>query len=364
VSGRLVLHVLPVDLARGAQTYARELRVALDDANATRHRTVTLFRSPPGALRPDLTLDVPSGPMRRRIDPRALTRLRRLVRRDRPDVVVAHGGEPLKYAALAGIPRRQLVYYKIGIGGDRLQGIRGALHRWTLRRVGTVAAVSNDAAEEVRAWKVSTGDVVVIPNGRDPNAFGRGDGAAADARVRFVFVGHLTASKRPERFIEVVRRLRADGLDVEAAMAGDGPGFDALHAPAAAAKVALLGRIDDVPELLARSDVMVMTSVPEGEGMPGVLIEGGLAGLPIVTTRVPGAADVVVDGDTGFVVPVDDLSALVDACSTLARDAELRERFGAAARARCEREFSLEASIAKWRDLLSSIDAGSCTSSI
>jgi glycosyltransferase involved in cell wall biosynthesis len=146
-------------------------------------------------------------------------------------------------------------------------------------------------------------------------------------------------------------------------MAGDGPLLDALRGPADAAGVTLLGRIDDVPSLLARSDVMVMTSVPEGEGMPGVLIEGGLAGLAVVTTRVPGAAEVVVDGDTGFVVPVDDLRALVDACSTLVREPEVRERFGAAARARCEREFSLEASIGKWRELLSSIDTASCTSS-
>jgi len=362
VTARLVLHVLPVDLARGAQTYARELRLALDDATTTRHRTLTLFRSPPGALRPDITLDVPSGPLRRGIDPRALLALRRVVRRDRPDVVVAHGGEPLKYAALAGVAKERLAYYKIGIGGDRLQGVRGTLHRWMLRRVGTIAAVSNDAADEVGGWGVATTDIVVIPNGRDPALFAPCD-AKRGGVARLVFVGHLTASKRPDRFIDVVRRLRGEGLDVEASIAGDGPMLDALRAPAEGAGVTLLGRVDDVPGLLARSDVMVMTSVPEGEGMPGVLIEGGLAGLAVVTTRVPGAADVVADGETGFVVPVDDLPALVDACSSLVRDPQLRERFGAAARARCEREFSLDTSIGKWRTLLSSIDARSCTSS-
>ena len=362
MTARLVLHVLPVDLARGAQTYARELRLALDDAT-TSHRTLTLFRSEPAALRPDLTLDVPSGPLRRAIDPRAVLRLRRLVRRERPDLVVAHGGEPLKYAALSGVPKERLAYYKIGIGGERLNAIRGALHRRMLRRVGTIAAVSNDAADEVRAWNVATGEVVVIPNAREPARFPRREGAPADGRTRLVFVGHLTASKRPERFIEVVRRLRVTALDVDATIAGDGPLLDVLRAPAEAASVTLLGRVDDVPALLARSDVMVMTSVPEGEGMPGVLIEGGLGGIAVVTTRVPGAADVVVDGETGFVVPVDDLPALVDACSTLVRDPDLRERFGAAARLRCEREFSLEASIGKWRELLSAIDARLCTSS-
>jgi glycosyltransferase involved in cell wall biosynthesis len=364
VTVRLVLHVLPVDLARGAQTYARELRLALDDEKATRHRTLTLFRSPPGALLPDLALDVSSGPLRRAIDPRAVLGLRRVVRRERPDVVVAHGGEPLKYAALAGVPKERLAYYKIGIGGDRLQGARGALHRWMLQRVGTIAAVSNDAADEVRGWGGSTTDVVVIPNGRDPALFAPGAARSAGGAARLVFVGHLTASKRPERFLEVVRRLRGEGLDVEGSIAGDGPLLESLRGPAAAAGITLLGRVDDVPSLLARSDVMVMTSVPEGEGMPGVLIEGGLAGLPIVTTRVPGAADVIADGESGFVVPVDDLPALVDACGSLVRDPDLRARFGAAARARCEREFSLDASIGKWRELLSSIDARSCTSSI
>ena len=108
---------------------------------------------------------------------------------------------------------------------------------------------------------------------------------------------------------------------------------------------------------------MVFTSVAEGEGMPGVLIEGGLAGLAVVTTKVPGAADVIVDGETGCVVPVDDLPGLVQACRSLVVDADLRARFGAAARLRCEREFSLDASTAKWRELLTTIDTRLCTSS-
>jgi glycosyltransferase involved in cell wall biosynthesis len=285
------------------------------------------------------------------------------MRRERPDIVVAHGGEPLEYVALAGVPKERTVYYKIGIGGDRLRGVRGTLHRYMLRRVGTIAAVSNDAADEVRSFGVTT-TVLEIPNGRDPALFARREPAPPEGRpTRVVFVGHLTASKRPERFVEVVARLRTEGLDVDASVAGDGPLLDALHAPARDAGVTLLGRVDDVPVLLARSDVMVMTSVPEGEGMPGVLIEGGLAGVAVVTTRVPGAAEVVVDGATGLVVPVDDLPALVHACRSLVLDPGLRARLGAAARDRCVREFSLDASIRKWRDLLASIDARACTSS-
>ena len=52
---------------------------------------------------------------------------------------------------------------------------------------------------------------------------------------------------------------------------------------------------------------MVFCSRPAGEGMPGVLIEAGLSGLPVVATAVPGVTSIVEDGTTGFVVPVDDL---------------------------------------------------------
>ena len=57
--------------------------------------------------------------------------------------------------------------------------------------------------------------------------------------------------------------------------------------------VELLGPRSDVPELLRSADVFVFTSLPTGEGMPGVLIEAGLSGLPAVSTPVPGAATVV-----------------------------------------------------------------------
>ena len=110
-------------------------------------------------------------------------------------------------------------------------------------------------------------------------------------------------------------------------------------------------------------DIFVFTSVAAGEGMPGVLIEAGLASLPVVTTLVPGAEDVVEDGTTGFIVGVDDLAALVDATRRLVDDRELRERMGSATRRRCEDRFSLEESARQWHDLLDDLIVGVCASS-
>lgn len=363
-----MLHVLPVDLARGAQTYARELRDALD-GNEVRHRTVTLFHSGGAALRPDWSLGVPDGSLRRLgLDPRARLRLRELLRVERPAVVVAHGGEPLKYAVAAGVEPARLAYYKIGIGGDRLRGMSGRLHRRMLGRVAVAATVSDDAADELRTLGVPSDRVVVIPNGRDPSVYRpradtmAGSAPAHDGRVRLAFVGHLSASKRPERFVELVERLRADGLPVDAVIAGDGPLLAQLRA-ARPDGVDVLGRVDDVPAVLAAADAFVFTSVAEGEGMPGVLIEASLAGLPVVTTAVPGAAAVVADGETGFVVPVDDFDALVRATSALVDDPARRAQLGAAGRARATERFGLATSVAAWRDLLAAMMAGRCASS-
>jgi glycosyltransferase involved in cell wall biosynthesis len=352
----LVLHVLPLDLSRGAQIYARQLRDALDERGA-RHRTLTLFRSPDRVLEPDLALDVPSGRARRLgLDPRAITRLRRVVRRENPAVVVAHGGESLKYAVIAGVPPRRLCYYKIGVGGLRLGGVKRLLHRLYLMRTRVVGAVSVDAADEVLALGVPPARIHVIVNGRDPGAYDIGRARTADLGVtRLVFVGHLTASKRPLWFVDLVARLGSEGIAVEGAIAGDGPMLDEVRAAARENCVSVLGRVTDVPELLANADVFVFTSVIEGEGMPGVLIEAGLAALPVVATDVPGAREIVDDGGTGLIVSTTEFDDLVRATRRLVSDARLRRTFGNAARQRCVERFSLDASVRQWQALLAEV---------
>ena len=120
---------------------------------------------------------------------------------------------------------------------------------------------------------------------------------------------------------------------------------------AAACGVELLGSRSDVPELLRRSDVLVFTSRPTGEGMPGVLIEAGLSGLPAVSTPVPGADTVLADGYTGIIVD-DSVGTMVEAVEQLLDDPVRRAAMGAAARRRCESEFSLDLMAERWRAAL------------
>lgn len=356
----LILHVLPYDLARGAQRYARSL-VDVLAGDEDSHQILTLFRAEPVLLSPDVELDVPQGPLRRvGVDPRVVLRLRRAVRRLRPEVVVAHGGESAKYAALAIPKGTPLVYLKIGTAHESLQRkARKGLHGYYTRRADVIAAVSSDVAEEAhRLYGVPESRLMVLPNARDPEIFRPRDDRPESQRPRLVFVGHLDPGKRPDWFVEVVQELRRRDRDFEAVMVGDGPMEQTLRAPAEAAGVDMLGRRDDVPDLLAESDIFVFTSLPRGEGMPGVLIEAGLAGLATVSTRVPGARDVIEDGVSGLLLGIDDKAGLIEAVDRLVGDGPLRRSMGREARARCVEGFTLEASAELWRGVFRELAPG------
>jgi glycosyltransferase involved in cell wall biosynthesis len=357
----VVLHVLPVDAPRGAQTYARALRDALA-SDRVHHRTLTLFRSGPGALRPDISANVSDGPLRKLgFDPRASLALRRALNTYDPAAVVVHGGEPLKYAVVARVPSSRLVYLKIGAGDAQLAGPRRRLHRFFLRRAGRIVVVSHAAESEAVALGAPRERVVVIPNGRDPERY-REALSRGNAAPRLTFVGQLNESKRPLLFVELVRALRAERLPIAASIAGVGPLLEQVRNASRALDIEILGAVNDVPALLARSDVFVFCGAPP-EGMPGVLIEAGMSALATVTTAVPGADEVVEDGHTGFVVPIDDFEGLLAATRTLATDNELRATMGAAARRHCIEHFALSAGVAQWNRLLHEILEPTCTSS-
>ncbi len=354
-SRRTVVHVLPFDLARGAQRYARALVDRLDSAGE-QHLILTLFSSNPVLLRADVRLEVPQGSLRRLgLDPRVVFRLRRALRELAPDAVVAHGGEPAKYAALAASRRTPIVYLTIGSAHPNLRRpLSRALHRMYTRRAEVVVAVSSDVAAEARELHgVPDQRVVVIPNGRDAGVF-RPRESRREGPARLIFVGHLDSGKRPERFIELVAALRRRDVEVEAQMVGEGPLAGEIRPAAAAAGVAMLGKRDDVPELMADSDILVLTSRPP-EGMPGVLIEAGLSGLVSVSTRIPGSSDVIDDGVTGLLVDVDDLAAMVDAVQRLATNDGMRSEMGQRARAHCLERFTLEATTDSWHAVLNGL---------
>lgn len=350
----LVLHVLPIDMPRGAQRYARAMREALDGASI-RHRTLTIFASDARVLDADIKLGIAQNRLAKRgFDPRAVLALRHAVKGLRPNLVVVHGSQPLKYAAAALPLSVPVIYYKIGIVHARARMFPYSLwHAALLRRAAKIAGVSNECLEESRdAFGVSPERLVLIPNGRDPLIFRPPERRPERVRPKLTFLGHFSRTKRPGLFVDVVASLRREDVAFDAMMIGEGPLLTSLRRRAQELGVEVLGRRDDVPDLLRESDVLVFPSLPDGEGMPGVFIEAGLSGLPVVSTDVPGARTVLADGLSGFIVPVSDASSLVDRTRSLLKSHEMRQRMGGFARDRCVAQFTLQRSVDRWSQLV------------
>jgi glycosyltransferase involved in cell wall biosynthesis len=352
----LVLHVLPADLPRGAQAFARVLRDVLD-GHPHRHETVAIFAGSPWLLEPQHRLEAPDGRARAAgFSPIAAWRLRKLVRRLRPDVVVSHGGEPLKYL-WAGLPSSvPLVYYRVGTADTHLAARwRQRLYRPMVGRCQLVVAVSDDtAAEAAELFGLPLETIVVIPNARDASTVRRRPipaGTDAPGEVVALFAGSVSAAKGADRFERVIVALRDRGVPVRGVVAGDGPLAEELRDRSASTGIEVLGHVDDMVGLLSRCDLFVFPGI-DREGMPGVLIEAGLCELPVVATARPGVRDVVVHGETGFVVDPKDDRALAEHIARLVDDVDGRRSMGAAARARCCERFSMESVAPRWQAVL------------
>jgi glycosyltransferase involved in cell wall biosynthesis len=345
--GPQVLHVVPTALGRGAQVFARALVDQLGGASGG-HTLVSLFDGDTG-IQVDRALGLPGGVAAASgLHPPALVRLIRILRELRPDLVLAHGGDAFKYLALA--TRAPIAYCVIGTWPAATRRSPQSLGwRALMRRAWVSAAVSDDVAADLHdVLAVPEGRIIVIPNGRDAERYKPPADSRQGEDVSLLFVGAFTEGKRPDRFIQLVQRLRQKGLPVRATMVGDGPLRPSLESQGKAADIEFAGFRDDVVPYLQKADLFVFPSAPDGEGMPGVLIEAGLCGLPVVATRVAGASTVLEDGLTGILVAIDDPDALARAVSGLVQDRERRLAMGSTARDRCVARFALPVVADRW----------------
>ena len=163
--------------------------------------------------------------------------------------------------------------------------------------------------------------------------------------VTVAYVGRLLADKGVRSLMAAHRLVRERGLPINLLLAGTPDPENATSIPRAEIEAwarepgaTWAGHVADIAGLWARSHIAVLPS--RREGLPLSLLEAAACGRPMIATDVPGCRDVVRDGETGLLVPVDAPEPLADAIARLAADPALRQRLGAAARARAEEEFS------------------------
>ncbi|HGE70318.1 TPA: glycosyltransferase family 1 protein [Candidatus Poribacteria bacterium] len=164
-----------------------------------------------------------------------------------------------------------------------------------------------------------------------------------------IFVARLVPVKGHQYLISAMPYVINDIPSAKLVLVGDGELRSELENQALRLgikeKVIFTGLRDDIPELLAMSDLFVLSSINEGMGK--VLVEAMAVGLPVVATNVGGVSAVVVDGETGILVPPKDPKALSDAIIQLLSDTDISNRMGEAGRKRVDPDFSVEAMIEK-----------------
>jgi glycosyltransferase involved in cell wall biosynthesis len=193
----------------------------------------------------------------------------------------------------------------------------------------------------------------VIRNGIDPSPFER------PRRVvpgRVLLVGRLAPQKRPDLAIRAVAEVRRRRPDVQLDVAAHGP----LERETAALvgelglgdSVRLLGKRDDVADLLAEAECFLLTS--DYEGCPYTVLEAMAAGVPVVASRVGGLPELVADGETGVLFEPGNPHAAAAALGGLLDYPERARAFGAAGRERVRKEFGRERMV---RDTVAVYDA-------
>ncbi|MGA7500690.1 MAG: glycosyltransferase [Isosphaeraceae bacterium] len=289
---------------------------------------------------------------------RVIAQLCRQLRRLRPDIVHCHNMRSYLIGGLAArlCGRRGLVLTKHGSAPLKPRSAAG-LTRWLMRRT-TVVVVSPQIEGLMKGSRPQR--LVYIPNGIPLSAYDRRP-PRLEARQRLGWspagpwlgiVARLHPGKNHLTLLESLRAVRRRFPTTCLAIVGDGPhrgviqeAIDRLNFEGA---VAMLGERRDIAEILAALDLFVLAS--ETEGMPMTLLEAMAARLPVVATRVGGVPEVVLDGQTGLLVPPRSPEALSAAIETVLSDPVMAEQFGQAGRRRVEDLFDLRRTVSRYEE--------------
>jgi hypothetical protein len=233
------------------------------------------------------------------------------------------------------------------------------LYRVLLDASEQIICVSEELRDTLVADGLEPDRIAVIRRGTDLARFAFEDRSGRDpsAGVRALMVGRLIEKKGHRYALEALAAWVREGLDVRLVVVGEGEEVHGLLRLARSLgvrdRLELVGTTDHagVRARMAEADLLLHCSVTgrdgDKEGIPNVVVEAQATGLPVVATHHGGIAEVVRDGETGFLVPERDAAALAAAGGRLLRDRALRLAMGRAAGAFARAELDLEKQVTR-----------------
>jgi glycosyltransferase involved in cell wall biosynthesis len=251
-------------------------------------------------------------------------------------------------------------------------GLRGELYRrldlWLMQRFDHLIAVSHATKDEMLAAGVLSDRISVIHNAIDTKAWSRrqvrsnlreelGIGQAFPV---LGYVGRIMPEKDLETWLRAAALVAQKYPQAQFVLVGEGRDGETLQrlrelagTLGIAERVHFPGYREHLLPVYATFDLFVLSSVREG--LPNSILEAMALGLPVVTTDVAGAKELVIDRQTGFIVPQRDVYSLAQAILTVVGNDRLRLRLGQAGRQRVEGEFSFTQRLHRVEELYSQI---------
>jgi glycosyltransferase involved in cell wall biosynthesis len=310
---------------------------------------------------------------------RALVRLYRLMRRERPHIVHTHTAKAGFVGRLAArLARVPVVVHTFH--GHILQGyysprknqlLRG-MERVMTRLTNRIIAVSEQVKQDLVTYGVAPAEkILVVPLGLELEPFLDGSHSRGAFRrelnlkggERLVgIVGRLFPIKNHRLFLDAAALMARQERAVRFVIVGDGalrPEMEQYaHALDIADRVIFTGWRRDLPRIYADLDVLAVTS--QNEGTPVSAIEAMAAGCPVVATRVGGLPDLISDDETGYLVPPGDAQALSAAMLRLLREPEMARCMGQAARVLVQERFAAQRLVSDMERLYLELTGQSC----
>jgi glycosyltransferase involved in cell wall biosynthesis len=308
---------------------------------------------------------VPVRVFRRRhsFEPRRVFALARALRDDQIDVVLSLAQPVNLYAMLALLLYPRAVFLSSNRVTDMpeprlLAWVNGWVYRRSLR---VVVNSRTGALFLTSAYGVSADRIEMIPNGIDAARYEHPGGQEEARRTLGLpplapvvgLVGRISAQKRVDLFLEAARRIASRIPECRFLVVGAGELMEPMRRLSTEmgldSRVTFMGAREDMGRILAAIDLLTLTS--DFEGLPNVVMEAMAASRPVVATDLGGCRELIVDGVTGFLVPLGDPGAMAQRLFQVLSLPDRGRSLGTAGSQRIRSEFNIAAMVERFESL-------------
>lgn len=274
-----------------------------------------------------------------------LLKLKNTLRDFDPDVVQANAGDTLKYAVLTKLLfglRYKIVFRNASLVSQYLRSpIQKRFNAFLYKNVDGIASVSEQsAADFIKTFPFCSDKTTVIANGIEDRPATKTD-FFGESQFNIVHVGGFTFEKNHKGLVRIFERIHRQLPDAKLWLIGDGPRRaeieNLVQKSGLQDSIIFLGSREGAVNYIAAADLLLLPSIIEG--MPAVVIEALFCKIPVVAYNIGGIGEVVEDGQSGFLISLNDEAAFAEKTVALARDGAMRKAFGEKGFEKVKRQF-------------------------